>query len=276
MSTVLINRKWSISATRSYLACPRQWWLTRVANVERTVSEDSFQGQLMHAGLAAGYAEMGRAWAEGRNLQVVQRRGEVACEFGIAKEADRLAIDYEDGLVDTAVRALMHLGPRQDDQVVGVERDMDLRVDGVPIGYRADVVYRRGGVLVVRDWKSRKSLPKARDLPRDWQLALGALAVARTYGETVVRVELASINGATSVAFPITAQAAQAAGRIVAETARTAEADTECLPLPGAACNDCKVVAHCTVYAKPNTVILTPFPDGSPASTAVIDIEVDA
>jgi CRISPR/Cas system-associated exonuclease Cas4 (RecB family) len=274
VSDLIINRRWSISATRAYLACPRQWWLTRVAGVEQDNPDANFRGVLMHVGLAAGYAEMARAQREpeGWLPDAVARRGEAACEFAIAKEADRLGIELEDEPIDTACRALAHLGPQRGDEVLGVEYDMDIRVDGVPIGFRADVIYRRNKVLCVRDWKTSSTLPKARDLPKDWQLCLGALCAARTFGDRVVRVEIASINAAVAVRFPITADQAQEAGRIVAQTAREAENDLECLPLPGSACAECKVVKHCPVYAEPGTVILTPYSDGSPASTAVIEV----
>lgn len=256
-----IERRWSISAVRAYMACPRQWWLTRVANVDKEVSDASLRGQLMHAGLAAGYAEMARAYGERERwpADTVARRGEATLEYAIAKEADRLGVDYDGETVDTAARALRHLGPQPTDVLLGVERDLDIRIDGVPIIYRADVIYRRAGVLTVRDWKSRKTLPKARDLPRDWQLCLGALAAARTFGDTFVRVELASIGGAVAVAYPITVDEAREVGRLVAATAWDAEhANDDYVPLPGSACADCPVRKHCPVHAEAGTRIPTP------------------
>jgi CRISPR/Cas system-associated exonuclease Cas4 (RecB family) len=281
MSDLIINRRWSISATRAYLACPRQWWLTRVANVDQDNPDANFRGVLMHVGLAAGYAEMARAQREpeGWLPGAVLRRGEAACEFAIAKEADRLRIELEDEPIDTACRALAHLGPQPGDEVLGVEYDMDIRVDGVPIGFRADVIYRRDRILCVTDWKSSSTLPKARDLPKDWQLCLGALCAARTFGDTVVRVGIASIGAAVAVRFPVTADQAQEAGRVVAQTARQAENDLDCLPLPGSACADCKVVAHCPVYAPDGVLIQVPGFGGRPVevrSSAALREEVYA
>ena len=256
-----IERRWSISAVRAYMACPRQWWLTRVANVDKEVSDASLRGQLMHAGLAAGYAEMARAYGERERwpADTVARRGEATLEYAIAKEADRLGVDFDGETVDTAARALRHLGPQPTDVLLGVERDLDIRIDGVPIIYRADVIYRRAGVLTVRDWKSRKTLPKARDLPRDWQLCLGALVAARTFGDTFVRVELASIGGAVAVAYPITADEAREVGRLVAATAWDAEhANDDYAPLPGSACADCPVRKHCPEFAAPGAMVPTP------------------
>jgi CRISPR/Cas system-associated exonuclease Cas4 (RecB family) len=276
---VVAGRRWSISAVRDYLSCPRMWWLKRAANVEQEASSDSYRGQLMHAGLAAGYREVYQAqrehggWLDG----TVARRGETACELGILKEAHRLALDdYDDELVDTACRALRHLGPRRGDHVIGIEHDMDIQVDGVPIGYRADLIYRRGGVLTVRDWKSAKELPKARDLHRNWQLALGALCVARTLGDTSVRVEIASIGSAVVVSASMPMDVARDGGRVVAEAAQLAELELQrpvpFAPEPGSACAGCPVRRHCPVYAEPGTVIPTPHRDGSPASTAVIEV----
>lgn len=281
MSDLIINRRWSISATRSYLACPRAWWLTRVANVDQDNPDANSRGVLMHVGLAAGYAEMARAQREpeGWLPGAVLRRGEAACEFAIAREAHRLAIDLEDEPIDTACRALAHLGPRPGDEVLGVEYDMDIRVDGVPIGFRADVIYRRDKILCVRDWKTSSDLPKARDLPKDRQLCLGALCAARTFGDTVVRVEIASINAAVAVRFPIAADRAQEVGQIVAQTARQAESDLDCLPTPSSACAECKVVAHCPVYAPDGVLIQVPGFGGRPTevrSSAALREEVYA
>ena len=262
--------RWSYSGTIDYLTCPRLWWLKRIAHVEQDATDASHRGQLMHAGLAAGYAEMYQAQHEyeGWLDDVIVRRGEAACAHGVAREAARLDIDYGDEMVDTACRALRHLGPRRGDHLIGVEYDLDLRVDGVPIVYRADALYRRGGVLTVRDWKSRKTLPKRRDLLKLWQLALGALAAARTFGETLVRVEIASIGSAVAVSTEMPMEVARDAGRVVASAAGMAELELQ-RPVPfapeqGEACVDCPVRRYCPVWAQDGTEIPTPGPDGSP------------
>jgi len=242
--TATITRRWSISAARAYWACPHQWWLTRVAHVPRAVTEASFRGQLMHAGLAAGWTAMHQHLGIG----IAHLHGEGALIDAMHVEADHLDVPCPDEAIDTAWRALQHLGPRIGDELLGAERDLDLRIDGVPIGYRADLVYRRKGVLTLRDWKSTSKLPKAADLPQDDQLALGALAVARTYAATEVRIEFASINAAVARAGPISADRARQAGQAVAETAIEAEADTEHKPTPGSACHTCPVVAACFVH----------------------------
>lgn len=275
----ILNIRHSISGTRDYLTCPRLWWLKRIAHVEQEVSVDSYRGQLMHAGLAAGYAEMHRAQheREGWLHSVIERRCEAAVEFAIDKESVRLKLDDYDGeVVDTACRALHHLGPRYGDVLIGVEYDMDLRIDGVAIGYRADVIYRRDGLLTVRDWKSAKTLPKARDLHLNWQLALGALCAARTFGDTLVRVEIASIGSAVAVGALMPRSSAQDGGAVVVETAGLMELElkrpTPFAPEPGEACAECPVRRHCTVYAEPGTVAPTPYRDGSPALTTVIEV----
>ena len=239
-----IKRRWSISAARAYWACPHQWWLTRVAHVPRTTTEYSFRGQLMHAGLAAGWVALHRNLGNATAMF----SGEGALIDAMHTEAEHLEVPCPDEAIDTAWRALKHLGPRIGDELLGAERDLDLRIDGVPIGYRADLIYRRKGMLTLRDWKSTSKLPKAADLPQDDQLALGALAVARTYAAPAVRIEFASINAAAVRGGPISADRARQAGQAVAETAIEAEADIEHKPTPGSACHTCPVVASCFVH----------------------------
>lgn len=277
MTSAASDRRWSISAVRSYLSCPRQWWLTRVAGVEQTFNPDSCRGQLMHAGLAAGYREMDRAQREreGWLPNVITRRAEGALIHGVAKEATRLGVDEDDEVIDTACRALRYLGPHRGDTVLGVECEMNIRVEGVAITYRADVVYRRRGRLVVRDWKSAKALPKRRDVPRNWQLALGALCAARTFDVkgTEVDVEIASIGSAVAVTAPITADQAWEGGLVVAETARLAELGPH-RPVPfaperGEECARCPVRRFCPEFAEVGTEIPAPTRDGSISSIIV-------
>lgn len=253
--TTTITRRWTYSAAQSYVTCPHQWFLTRVANTPRApVTPESFRGQLMHAGLAVGWITAEALLRGGSDRAAIQMHAEHALIDAMEHEATRLQVPVNPEMVDTACYALDCLGPQRGDELIGAELDLDIRVDGVPVGYRADLVYRRGGVHVVRDWKSRTTLPKARDLPRDWQLGVGALAVARTYGLTQVHVEMASINGATSVCSPIGRDEARRAGELVAKVAYTAEADTEHAPKPGRACGDCPARHACFVHNPVPTV----------------------
>lgn len=269
--SILTDRTWSISAVRSYLTCPRQWWLTRVAHVEQEVSSESCRGQLLHAGLAAGYMEMDRAQREPERWlpDVIARRTEAAVVHGVAREAARLQVDDVDEAMDTACRTMRYLGPRPGDGVLGVERELSIRMDGVPITYRADVVYRRQGRLVVRDWKSSSQLPRRRDVPRNWQLALGALCAACTFDVTGVEVaaEIASIASAVTVTVPITPDKAWEAGQVVVEAAHLAELELQ-RPVPfaperGEACGDCPVRRFCPLFAEPGMEIPIPRRDGS-------------
>lgn len=273
--SILTDRTWSISAVRSYLTCPRQWWLTRVAHVEQEVSPESYRGQLMHAGLAAGYTEMDRAQREPERWlpDVIARRTEAAVVHGVAREATRLQVDDVDEAMDTACRTMRYLGPRPDDDVLGVERELSIRVDGVPITYRADVVYRRGGRLVVRDWKSSSQLPRRRDVPRNWQLALGALCAARTFGGGA-DVEIASIASAVAVTVPITPDKAQEAGQVVVEVAHLAELELQ-RPVPfaperGEACGDCPVRRFCPLFVELGAEIPTPRRQDGSVTTMTI------
>jgi CRISPR/Cas system-associated exonuclease Cas4 (RecB family) len=247
--TATITRRWTYSAALAYVTCPHQWWLTRVANTPRAPAEpEAFRGMLMHAGLAAGWPEAHRLIQAGVDPAMVELSADDALIDAMEQEATRLNVPVTPEMVDTACRALHYCGPQPGDELIGTELDLDIRVDGVPVGYRADLIYRRDGAHVVRDWKSRTTLPKTRDLPRDWQLGVGALAVARTYGTTNVLVEMASINGATSVCTPIGRDQARRHGQLVAEVAHKAEADTEHAPKPGKACGACPVRGACFVH----------------------------
>lgn len=276
--TALADIRWSYSGTIDYLTCPRMWWLKRIAHVKQDATDASYRGQLMHAGLAAGYLEMYQAQheREGWLDDGITRRGEAACAHGVAREAARLNVDYDDEMVDTACRALRHLGPRRGDVLIGVEYDLDLRIDGVAIGYRADVLYRRGGVLTVRDWKSRKTLPKKRELLKMWQLALGALAAARTFGEGGVMVEIASIGSAVAVSTEMPMEVARDGGRVVVEAAGLAQLEfqrpTPFAPEPGDACADCPVRRHCPVYHDGNGPLWGPDKTGQPTQMIYLTI----
>lgn len=233
MSAPVSQRRWSISAVRSYLACPRQYWLTRVARVEREVAGANFRGVLLHAGLAAGYRCGG---------------DEEATVDAIHEEGRRLGVEVEDEVFDTALKAFRFLGPLRGDEVLGVERELEIIHKGILIMYRADVIYRSHGVLTVRDWKSSSTLPRARDLEQDRQLALGALCAARVFNVIEVRVEIASIGAGVAVSALMPMATARAAGDTVAEVAVRIEADREFNARPGAACAACPVRAFCPVY----------------------------
>jgi CRISPR/Cas system-associated exonuclease Cas4 (RecB family) len=181
-------------------------------------------------------------------MVVAVHRSHVAVEYAVCKAAARLAHEEIDEAIDTCIECLKELMPEPGDEVLLVEGQMNIEVDGSQITYRADAVYRRNGLLTVRDYKSRKELPRRRELPQDRQLALGALCAARTYGDTRVAVEIASIGSGVAVDSLIDRSAAQEAGRVVAETARVADADRVFEPRPGAECARCSVQAHCPVY----------------------------
>jgi CRISPR/Cas system-associated exonuclease Cas4 (RecB family) len=259
------QRVWSVSAMRTYVTCPRQWWLSYVAHAPQEQGVASIRGQVLHAGVAAGVAAFDAARKEGRDVVVAIRRMHAAVEHAVCKAAARLGHEEIDEAVDTAIECLNELGPEPGDDILLIEGRMDIEVDGVPITYRADLVYRRAGRVVVRDWKSRKDLPRRRELPRDRQLTLGALCAARTFGVTQVDVEIASIGSGVAVDAPIHPSTAQDTGRVVAEVAGKAEADREFRPRPGAACARCPVQAHCPTVALIGAEILAPGPDGRPS-----------
>lgn len=270
-----LQQRWTISAARAYQACPRMWWLTRVANVAQVVDPDSHRGVLLHAALAAGYEELVRALADGSSSFVTQQRRDSAVVHAMVTEADRLKVPYSEEAADTAIRALEHLGPQPGDEFLGAEDNLDIEHNGVPIRYRVDLLYRRDGVLVVRDWKSAAP-PKARDLLGNRQLALGALCAARVFDANRVDVEIASINAAVAVSTPANVAVARSAGDVVVAVAGQVAADTEFETRKGTACNTCRVTAACPVYAADGVMVPIPGPGGTVSSQEVIKLDVPA
>lgn len=264
-----LRRPWSVSAHRLYSECPRAWWLLNVGNVEPENTAESARGIVMHAGLAAGYAQWDDCRRRGLAPAVARHRVGDVVDSAIIEAAIRANVEDTldlDEAYDTVMRALDYLGPQPGDYVIGTEVSLEIAVDGVPIIYRADVLYERNGVLVVRDWKSTVELPRSRDLTRNRQLALGALCAGRTYAPKRIDVEIASINAAVAVSAPIEVTAARTAGSVVAATARRAETDTKFTPTPGAVCADCKVRAYCPAFAPTGSALPTPGPDGQLAT----------
>lgn len=266
---------WSVSAARAANTCPRRWWLRSVPRVRDTDPEPSAtRGTLMHAGLAAGYSEIVRLTARWPRpgLGEVQRRAGAASDAAILAVADEhgVADEVVDEAADTAARALAHLGPEPSDEVLAVERTLLLQVPRrgrvVSIVVRPDVVYRRRGWLRVRDWKSTRELPRARDLGRDDQLLIGALAAAREFADTSVQVEIASIGSAAAVSAPVTRQAAWAAAERLAEQAVSVRTGRVFTPRSGPACQTCPVRRHCPVFAEVGPI---PVPDVSGEPTWV-------
>lgn len=260
----------SVSATRDYLACPRMHWLLRTAKAPRDATGASNRGVLLHVGLAAGYVEFDRARFDKCTPGAVWRRTGAAVEYAVCRAA--VGDDDVDEAIDTVLSALRHLHPQPTDKVLGVEHEMVIDFDGVEIVYRADLTYRRGGWVTVRDWKSSSEVPRARDLSDNLQLQVGALCAARTFGVTEVRGEIASIGRGVAVDATITKGKALEGGALVAVTTQLAAADTVFEPTPGEVCADCKVRRSCPVYAPDKSMIPTPGPDGAPVATGVIEV----
>jgi hypothetical protein len=268
-----VTSAWSVSAHRLY-QCPRAWWLTHRAHVEQQQDAVNNRGVMCHAGLAAGYAFLDQHGRDPRKMTPgAVRRGlfEAVSDAvtEVAQGAHANSWDADEAF-EAVIGALRHLGPQARDVVLGVELPMLITVDGVEITCRADVVYRRDGVTVVRDWKSSSELPRAFELPGDRQLAVGALCAARTFDTTRVAVEIASINARVAVTSVIATARALAGARAVAASAWAAQFDQGFLPRPGERCASCKVRASCPVFAPNGRVIPTPGPDGRSVATGVI------
>lgn len=241
-----LPKHWSPSAHRAYRTCPRQFWLEYVARVGRTDSPESVRGQVMHAGMAAGWGG--------------------AALVAMNHEADRLglpdSLDPEfSEWTETVYRALARLGPEPGDELLGAELELRSECDGVPLKARLDLVFRRDGILRIYDWKSASELPRREEVRRNTQLGLGAFLAAREYGTDRIKVAIASIGSGVACEVDMPPDMAEAAARRVAETARRAQVDTEFAPVRGEACADCKVRKFCPLFAAAGTVIPAPAPE---------------
>lgn len=244
--------RWSVTAHRAYRQCPRKLWLMRVAAVERDVSPSNSRGIVLHAGMAAGYTYLdqhGRDYSKATPGAV--RRGlrrTVSDAVSGAAQAAGMDSWEADEAYTTVLRALETLGPQARDKVLGVEHEMAITVDGVEITFRADVIYRRDGALVLRDWNSSSELPRRHELADNRQLGVGALCVARTFGVTEVVVEIASIGAGVAVSAPLDRATAADAASAVADSAREFAQDREFEPTPGEACATCPVRKACPMF----------------------------
>lgn len=239
------QRPWSVSRHRAYRTCPRMAWLLNQDDVPRTDSPESIRGQVMHAGMAAGW----KAWgvdgvtSGARLLDII--------EGATLIESDRHRMDEHE--IDEALETALTAFDRLRDQMngctmLGVEEELHGAIDGVPLMARVDYRFMRGSALCVYDGKSSKELPRREEVRRDTQLGLGAYLSA-DYDTGCIRVAIASIGSGVAVEVDMPPDMAEAAARRVATTARIAEQDTTFEPQRSAACGDCKVRRSCPLFA---------------------------
>lgn len=254
MTERALPERWSPSAHRAYRTCPRQLWLEYVARVKGVDSPESIRGQVMHAGMEAGW---NGAYFGG--FQVSQRV-EDHIEFQMATYADeRFGIAADDPelaewieTVTTAIRRLGPVHPGDHARIVAemTEGEVVGEIDGVPLKARIDLVFGCDDVMCIWDWKSSKELPRREDVRRDTQLGVEGFLLRQQYSLTgPIRVAIASIGSGVACEVDLPPDMAEAAARRVARTAREAQQDTEFAPVRGAACADCKVRKHCPLFA---------------------------
>lgn len=267
-------REFSVSAARAARGCLRRYWLEYVARVrvEQQSEPSAARGIVMHAGLAAGYTTAARnrdVWPSPGDAELA-RRARDALDAAIDTEAVRVGMTDEDAdeAAQTAAYALTQLGPRPGDEVLAVEHTLRVTVAEqgrqVPLKVRVDAVYARAGRVVLRDWKSSSTLPRARDLPRNHQLLVGALAAAREFGATELSVEIASIGAGVAVSSPVTREQTYAAAHGLADEAIVADNARTFPPRLQPDCETCPVRSHCPLFA--TGPIPTPDAHGEPVS----------
>lgn len=253
--------RWSVTAHRTYRECPRMAWLLRTPGVERDTDPSNNRGIVLHAGLAAGYDQLAACRDRPMTPGAVRRRVADVVDAAVTAAAVGMTDFDADEAYTTVLAALEWLGPLSRDHVLGVEHEMVIVVDGVEVVFRADVIYRRDGIVTVRDWKSSSTVPRRHELFDDRQLSVGALCAARTFDVVDVDVEIASIGAAVAVSARLNKTAALAAAYAVADSAREFAQDREFEPTPGEVCATCPVRRYCPVYA-PKDSTWIPTPDG--------------
>lgn len=246
---------WSPSRVRSYLNCPRAWWLKYRSEIDlkATAPVHWRRGSVAHAALEAAYKAARQKQAQHHAQRMDAYLPEA--EDGLAAAW----VDYEmpddepmrDQLREQIRIVLAGLSAPAPGSIAGVEEE--LRADlgeGVTARAVLDLVFWvRPGWLHVRDWKTYSKLPTERELRQDPQMALcGHLAALRWPEAEKISVGIFSVPSNLEARAVLTeADRIEAADRVVA-IAELADTDTVCAPTPSEWCDTCGVRALCPVW----------------------------
>lgn len=254
---------WSPTKVLRYRTCPRQWALVeaqprgRRSEFDLDLALPLKLGIIEHSAMQAAYevARDGlRPYRPGEFMAVYSDAALDALDtaldgFGLAEAPEAAQLEEE-------VLAVLDRLPRpHPSAVLGVERQLDDVIDGVPFINVLDLILRTGATsLHLRDWKRRniKDLPKTLELLDDPQMCSYRSAVARHFPwATRVTVGLYSLisNREVWAELPLTRAMGTMAGEVA--TTRKAESDTLCRPTPnGSNCQRCPVKPQCPVWTE--------------------------
>lgn len=240
------------SRLNTWLDCPRRYrftYLDRPAPAKGPPWAHNSVGAAVHNALAAWWREP----YERRTPEVAGRlvaTGWIGDGFRDAEQSARwreraraMVTAYVGGLDPSA-------------EPVGVERQVATRTDTIAVTGRVDRIDRRGGELVIVDYKTGRRAPDADEARASLALAVYAVAAARTMRLPCRRVELHHLPTGAVAAHEHTAESIERhvrraeaiAGDIVAAeraVAEGADPDAAFPATPSGLCSWCEYRQHC-------------------------------
>jgi len=149
---------WSPARSSLLRHCPRQYLLRHILHAvpAQPDSVSKLRGRVIHAGLAAAFAE--RAIGEpGDRHRPMMARHYAAAEHAMREHRDTSMLSSIERAVAFAqvFEVLRTIPPPHPTAILGVELAFSLELDGEPINAVTDLVLRTGSTsLHVREWKS--------------------------------------------------------------------------------------------------------------------------
>jgi len=149
---------WSPARSSLLRHCPRQYLLRHVLHAvpAQPDSVSKLRGRVIHAGLAAAFAE--RATGEpGDRHRPMMARHYAAAEHAMHEHSDTpmLSSVEQAGAIAQAFEVLRTIAPPHPTAILAVELEFSLEVDGESINAVTDLVLRTGSTsLHVREWKT--------------------------------------------------------------------------------------------------------------------------
>lgn len=254
---------WSVTAMRTYNACPKRYAYTygpsKIRLHDRTSSPTAQRGIVLHMGMTGAYRAAQAEAAEHpetygtRGNTMLAYRTEAERAFNLSWNTHGMPRDG--GLANSTLGALTDLLgslplPKPGAVLEVEQRHRFTTSTGLEITASPDLALANesAGSVLIRDWKSGQDCLKL-DPTEDDQLNIYAAAVTAAYPHVRrVYLQLFSISKGRGVQGPATVEKVDASLRRIERTAATAAADQERAPRPGARCDGCPYRVICPAH----------------------------